>query len=155
MGLRPENKGWCRVFHLWNRWELWATGLGSNVGQPKCKDGNTVPGEDLACRTLWTPRGQVILPMWVCQVFLDLKMLRRNWRVGLGPPYLETRIAPGNKSIERPLLMPPKSVTSWLTTCLLLQSWLMGRNHCGFSTQHSCYNVRHPSIRRAPMSKGK
>lgn len=94
MGLRPENKGWGRIFHLWNRWELWATGLGSDVGETKCKNGNTASSEGLVCMTLLTPRGESILPIRVCQVFLDLQMLRRNWRVGLGPLYLETRTAP-------------------------------------------------------------
>lgn len=158
MGLRPENKGWGRIFHLWNRWELWATGLGSDVGETKCKNGNTASSEGLACRTLLTPRGESILPIRVCQVFLDLQMLRRNWRVGLGPPYLETRTAPREQEYREASSwsLPRMWQADWQHACCYSPgSWAETTVTFPFNT--AGYDLRHPSVRLEPqwVDKGK
>lgn len=151
IGLRPDSKRWCRDFHLWKRWELQAKGLGSDVVELTYKDGNTASGEGLAYRTLWTPRDWSILSLWVCQVFLDVKMLRRNWRVRLGAFHLETRTALGNKSTDR---LPPDT-SQWceklpgMTTRSLVQCWFMGRNLRALST-HTAAGTKDTW---APMSR--
>lgn len=40
MDLGPDSKGWCRVFHLWKKPELWGKGFGSEVLELRYKDGN-------------------------------------------------------------------------------------------------------------------